>query len=840
MDAEPKEARSPGLWRRLASELSRSLFWRFTVFGNLTAGLIIIALIVVLTRHTADIIEASGARHMQYLLASRIHNFSSDMRALQVIPDSYVSIVTTGKGLDPDFFRTVARHLFADLRNSVSLSVELEDGFFPNGSRHYLMRRDPSSPGGVRVDIWDAPEETPALVDKAWFGRMKEKWLASQGELASKGSRKVDPGWFSILPSANPGTGDDIVSYTRPIVVVGSDGQPVLAGGAAMFMHMQYSLPDFGNLSPYQNGYAVLAEKGHILAEASFKPEKKDAGGAPAFSGGNRIAWETILDGHFNEVSANPISEGGRLLTRARDPVGGGETLILSAPVSPTDWRLFFLIPQNELIREIRELAWYMLCLAFLGFLSTTVMLGYVAGKVTVNLKIIRGGVQELAKGRLDVLLPTPKANDEVSDLALAFNDMVRCLGEHIEELKRVTKEKERGEAEIVLAQRMQLSLLPGELASEHLLADGLTLPAREVGGDLFDYFILPEGRIGFAVGDVTGKGLSAGLFMVMTSTLLRSLASRGEPGQALARVNQGLAMRNKEMMLVTFLYGVFDPVQSVLLLVNAGHPPPAILGPQGVRYRPCPPSFPLGFMEEQVFIQERVPVFPGEIVVLYTDGVTEAQNHAEELFGNDRLLKVLEGLSEPSTSEACVALKDAALLWQHGCEQFDDITVMAIAPRLEVRSVTLPADLARLSDVEKFVEVWASEAGCGHKQTHDILLAVMETATNIIVHALRQDPAQTFDLYAWKGNGYLSFRLVDGGPAFNPDSVKTVSKERDMDEWAAGGMGWALIRARMDIVVMDRDGERNVLTICKLIGTGSGDEESSKIDSEKSADSGD
>jgi sigma-B regulation protein RsbU (phosphoserine phosphatase) len=283
-------------------------------------------------------------------------------------------------------------------------------------------------------------------------------------------------------------------------------------------------------------------------------------------------------------------------------------------------------------------------------------------------------------------LAEAARRGDEVGAVAGAIQALRERLDAYLDELRRATAHREQIESELRIAGRIQMSFLPAPLrVSEAARVDfaAFSRPAKEAGGDLYDGFFIDETRFFFVIGDVSGKGVSAALFMAVTAMCLRALARDIQPAdRLLARVNELLCQRNDTMQFVTLLAGVFTPSTGELEWTNCGHPAPLLLGPFGsvsaLEEGRGPPA---GVFEGSGFELQRRTIKSEEILLLYTDGVTEALDPDQTLYGEARLERLLSE-ARPAGSRDCVELivKDVET-FARGAAQADDITLVALKP---------------------------------------------------------------------------------------------------------------------------------------------------------------
>jgi sigma-B regulation protein RsbU (phosphoserine phosphatase) len=288
-----------------------------------------------------------------------------------------------------------------------------------------------------------------------------------------------------------------------------------------------------------------------------------------------------------------------------------------------------------------------------------------------------------MATGDLDTALPAMASNDETGALTRAFHHMRDSLKEYIRNLEITTREKERHESELKIARDIQMHLLPPDRADArppaayHLAAS--LIPARQVGGDLYDHFLVDR-KLWFMVGDVSGKGVGAALFMARAMTMLRASAVPGAgPKEILTKVNQGLCHQNNGATFVSLFAAVLDLSTGILIHASAGHDPPVIVSGHGPRFLQSEGGPVLGLIDAAVYAEERTTLNPGDTLVVYTDGVTEAMDPEAHMFSGDRILEAVRFNSSRSSSDVLGALLASVRTFAGDAPQSDDITVMVV-----------------------------------------------------------------------------------------------------------------------------------------------------------------
>jgi phosphoserine phosphatase RsbU/P len=275
-------------------------------------------------------------------------------------------------------------------------------------------------------------------------------------------------------------------------------------------------------------------------------------------------------------------------------------------------------------------------------------------------------------------------AGGEVGQLAGATTQMVTKLQDYIDHIKRFTAAKERLESELSIARNIQMSFLPKQFPPYPDRPEfdlyAMLEPAREVGGDLYDFALMNEEQLFVCVGDVSGKGVPSALFMAVTKTLFKGMAHPDwSPARIMTRVNDELREHNEALMFVTVFFAILNLRTGELDYCNAGHNPPVLLrkGAAPV-FLDTTPGFVLG-VEEFEYTAQSIRLQPGDHLFLYTDGVTEAMNTKQELYGNDRLIEVLADTPHDSPRELSETVMASVHTYAKGEPQSDDVTVLDV-----------------------------------------------------------------------------------------------------------------------------------------------------------------
>ncbi|MFA4850729.1 MAG: SpoIIE family protein phosphatase, partial [Methanoregula sp.] len=319
----------------------------------------------------------------------------------------------------------------------------------------------------------------------------------------------------------------------------------------------------------------------------------------------------------------------------------------------------------------------------FVIILVVVILLSFLLARIiTRPVELLRQGTVALGKGDLDYHL-TIETGDEFEELAHSFNSMAKDLKKNIEELRRTTAEKERYAKEMEIAKEIQDNFLPEFTpAIPGIELAATTLPAMEIGGDLYDFIPVSKERWGLAIADVSGKGVSAALFMALCSTLIRvSGSAEADPSVVMEHANQMIYADGRSSMFITIFYGVLDPVNRKFTYVNAGHNPPMLVrgDPPEVQTLEEGKCIALGVVPEITLTCAELVLEPGDLIVMYTDGVTEAFNPQDEEFGEERLMAYLQKNRNYPVREIIDGLIDEVRKFCGSRPQSDDITLVVV-----------------------------------------------------------------------------------------------------------------------------------------------------------------
>jgi sigma-B regulation protein RsbU (phosphoserine phosphatase) len=483
-----------------------------------------------------------------------------------------------------------------------------------------------------------------------------------------------------------------MITCSRPVAGSGGNSTWVVASDVTLStINTQIINTQIGD-----QGYAMLIDShGNVIARPGLTEGEK--GWDEAFETENLLSSNNSA---LASVARNMVAgESGT----ARVPFDDGEKYVAYAPVKSINWSIAIVEPVDEVIapaqntraqivnatgetgahlnQAINTAKALFIALFILLFIMVTVLSVLFAQVITRPVAALKSGSEAIGAGDLGYRVDI-STGDEFEDLAHSFNTMAADLKDYIDELQRTTAEKERFAKELEIAKGIQQSFLPDktpEIAGVEIAARNI--PALEVGGDFYDFIPLGKDRWGLVIADVSGKGVPAALFMALSRTLIRaSTLANADPAGAIGHANRLICEDSKTNMFVTLFYAILDSQAMTLNYVNAGHNPPLLLkGTTSDVVLLKAKGIALGVTEEAALQSVRMDLRPGDVLVLYTDGVTEAINEREEEFGEQRLLSVIIENRTLAAAEILEKILTAITVFAGDRPQHDDITLMVL-----------------------------------------------------------------------------------------------------------------------------------------------------------------
>ena len=407
---------------------------------------------------------------------------------------------------------------------------------------------------------------------------------------------------------------------------------------------------------------------------------------------------------------------------------------------------------------------------------------------------------------------------------------ILRTVAKNQQKYNEINEKKAAIESELHIASAIQKGMLPKNFPTssnrDDVLLHATLMPAKDVGGDLFDFYIRDE-KLFFCIGDVSGKGVPASLVMAVTRAIFRTVSARESmPDRIMTTMNKTMADMNESNMFVTLFVGVLDLPTGRMRYCNAGHDAPLLVG-VGVGTLPCDSNIPVGIMSSWKYTLQEKQVFPGTTIFLFTDGLTEAENASHEQFMMQRVNDVAtQALSEQKQDpkQLINLLTDAVHQFVGDAEQSDDLTMMAIQYTKQQRdvrmckSITLPNDTQEVPRLAAFVDEVCEAIGFSPAVTMQMNLALEEAVVNVMKYAYPIGTHGNVTIEAQANDVRLKFTIIDSGKPFDPTVKADVDLSLPVQERPIGGLGIHIIRQIMDSINYERLDGHNVLTLRKRL----------------------
>ena len=635
-----------------------SIRWKLILSISVPLLIIYVAILVFDYVQLRDAAYADMQERVMQLASYQAERFDARFRALAQIPQSTAYFLTTREQLRPPQLYQILRTSLRrnPLAHAVAMAFE-SDGVPLNGVP-FAPRVWRSEDGFQMADLGRA------------FDYGSDEWQRFAGEP----SREKPPVWTE--PFYSQRSRDELMcSHVAPIY---RDGK--FQGVVTIDVELERLQKEIG----LDNGaFAILSRKGtfitHPTAEFVMKKtvfEWADESGLPDLKAAGLLA----LGGQTGVVRLASLpgveSQGN----------GDGHHWIAFAPIRSTQWVYAAAIPESVVMQPILTRLWRRGVFLISGLFMIIAVIMIVSIRMSKPIEQMASAVHDLSEGNLDTKV-TAKTHDEIGELATGFNEMVTQLKTHVESLKQETAEREKVESELRVARDIQTFLLPGESspATDHEQFDlhAINVPARQVAGDFYDYFLTDEKTLNFLIADVSGKGVPAALMMAVTSTVIRNLGRTGmSPAQILNQANATLAENNPDSMFVTVFLAQYDITTGRLVYANAGHLPPWAVGPSnGVRQIGGGTGPLLGVIDEgptDLYKEEEFQLEVDDTLVLFTDGIPEARDPEGKFFGDQGLEQLLDEQRNASVEELCNYVVGELYAFQGG-QPSDDVTLMVL-----------------------------------------------------------------------------------------------------------------------------------------------------------------
>ena len=621
------------------------------------------------------------------------------------------------------------------------------------------------------------------------------------------------------------------------------DGNLVAVVGADIFLT---SISDYVKNTASEGSFlCVINENGQVLfspeQKGVFKAELSDKAPDLRESGNSALA-AFITQALTERTGLNQIE------------IDGKECYLIGAPMETLGWTVLTVVekeitrqPTNAMLAKYEEinasalaifengsrhsvqtvlvLTVIVILLAIIGALALAGRAVKPLEHMTRRINALSGNDQNFEMEEIY------RTDDEIEILAESFATLSKRTRSYIDQITQITAEKERIGTELALATRIQADMLPNIFPAfpdrPEFDIFATMNPAKEVGGDFYDFFLIDDTHLGMVIADVSGKGVPAALFMMISKILVQNNAMTGRsPAEVLQAVNKQICANNREEMFVTVWLGILDTETGTITAANAGHEYPVVLK-AGERFELVKDKhgFVIGGMDGIRYREYELKLTPGSKLFLYTDGIPEAANAQNEMFGTERMLDALN--KEPSGEPATVLknVRDAVDRFVMDAEQFDDMTMLCMeykgadTMRGSDKELVVQAELEKLPDVLSFIEGQLEEIQCPMKAQMQITVASEEVFVNIANYAYKPGcgTAKVRLKHSADPNEVV-ITFIDSGIPFNPLEREDPDLSLSAEEREIGGLGIYMTKKTMDEVRYAYEDGQNILTIVKRL----------------------
>ncbi len=632
--------------------MRRSLSARLSLWIVLVAALLLLAMIISLSRVWRTGVRAEVDKDAAQVLDNavlRLDDILDDVERTASVLYRFVI-----RDLDkPDM---MVSHSNNTIRYNSALSgcsISFEPGYYPSKGEYYSIYSWPGENDQIEWEQEGADDYR--YYEKEWYLYSKqlgydcwtEPYLDTTG-IAGKGVEML-------------------ISYCTPVF----DSTSVFVGAITLDLSLKQLSEALYNVRPYPNAYCILiGEGGKYLVH----PDSDKLMTHSIYSDAEELAVPELVK----------LGESMEKQERGEQELflNGQHYYVFYRPVPTTGWNIAIFCPESDIYggydRLQRKILWSLLAGLALVFLLSVLLIRH----QLAPLAKLAEEADYIASGNFDRPMPVRKRNDEIGVLSQSFVHMQSSLVRHIQELTESTASRERMERELQIARNIQMGMVPHDFdLGKKVDLYASMVPAREVGGDLYDCFVQDD-KLYLCIGDVSGKGVPASLFMSVARAMFRVVARQGlAPAEIARRINDTVSEKNDQMIFVTMFLAAVDLKTGVMEYCNCGHNAPVLFpGPdKAPAFLDCLSNTALGIESGFDYEGQRVDDMRGKILFLYTDGLNEAENADHEQFGNDRMLACLGDGPFLDSRSLIDRLSEAVASHVAGAEASDDLTMLCL-----------------------------------------------------------------------------------------------------------------------------------------------------------------
>ena len=639
---------------RILSFVKRSLATRMSLVTVFFAAIILIAALGYMFSVSRQAIRKEAVDRATNQLENTVLRVTAILDRVEVAANNTAWLIN--RHLDtPDIMFEYSRRILENNPDLNGCSIAFEPNFFPGRGRYFSAYSYNNN--GV-IETTQEGNEHYEYFYLDWY------------QLCKLLDRPV---WTEPFMDYNPEniySKDMIASYCQPL----KDKGGKYIGTLSVDLSLSWLSNTISSVKPYPNSYSIMIGQGGTYF---VHPDS------------TKLVYQSIFTESMEHPDTAMVSLG-HAMQRGEEgmrqlKVNGEDCYVFYKPLSTTGWSVAIVCPESDIFVGFNKLRRSVTGTVIGGLLLLMLVCGrFIRHEIKPLTKLARQA-ETIASGDFSVTLPEDGRTDEIGQLSESFTNMQHSLVNYIEELKTTTAQKASIENELQVASDIQMSMVPRMFPAFPNRKDidlfASITPAKEVGGDLSDFFIQDE-KLLFCVGDVSGKGIPASLFMAVTRNLFRIVAQQGHsPADIATQINANLSRDNEQGMFVTMFIGKADLRTGRLDYCNCGHNAPIIDG-QFLKMQYV--NQPLGLWEDDPFYGESIDNIKGKQILLYTDGLNEAENQDKVILGNERLIELMKDTKDLRAKQVVDMLLAAVETHRAGADQNDDLTLLCLTIKNE------------------------------------------------------------------------------------------------------------------------------------------------------------
>ena len=643
--------------KRLLFLIRRSMPAKLTLWIALLSSLVLLASLGFMFSQSRKSVRQEALNRAEQVLDNTVQRVTNVLDRVEVAANNMDWLPVRHLNT-PDSMFVYSRRILENNPELNGCSISFEPYYFPDKGKYfsaYSLNQD----GEILTEQEGGPHYEYFTFD--WYQMAK----------------LLDgPCWTEPFFDYNPDgfySQEMIASYCKPL----KDAQGRYIGTLSVDLPLGWLSETISAVKPYPNSYSIMIGRGGTFF---VHPDS------------TKLFYQTIFTETLERENPDRTALGKAMQAGEEGMkqmvIDGQNCYVFYKPLGTTNWSMGLVCPENDILSGYKRLKNAVLIIVVLGLLLMLDLISRVIRNELEPLSELNRQAKTIAAGHFQEELVDEGRIDEIGQLNRSFAGMQHSLINYIDELKQTTAQKASIEHELKVASDIQMTMVPRKFPAfperDDIDLFAAMVPAKEVGGDLYDYFILDE-QLYFCIGDVSGKGIPASLLMAVTRNLFRIIAQQGHTPESIAmQINSVLSRDNEQGMFVTMFIGQIDLKDGVLRYCNCGHNPPVIVHKDGkaefipVKYT----NRPLGVWEEGGFQGETLGYIRGELLLCYTDGLNEAENMKQELLGNDTVIRLMTEFARMSAEEVIQKLELEVERHRAGAIPNDDLTLLCLRLR--------------------------------------------------------------------------------------------------------------------------------------------------------------